>query len=57
MGPYTGFIISAYAAAILIIVLLAGWIMLDHHQLTRLIDEAESRGWTRRAQRSRKERA
>jgi heme exporter protein D len=52
MGPYAGFIVSAYGAAIAIVTALIAWIMLDHRHLRRLLAQAESRGAKRRSQRS-----
>lgn len=52
LGPYTGFIVSAYAAAIAIVAGLIAWIMLDHHRLRRVLAQAETRAVRRRSQRS-----
>jgi heme exporter protein D len=57
LSTYTGFIVTAYAAAIVIIAGLIAWIMCDHHRLRRVLAEAESRGVSRRSQRSGKEMA
>ena len=51
LGPYAGFIVSAYAAAIAIVAGLIVWIALDRRHLLRVIKELETRGATRRSQR------
>jgi heme exporter protein D len=52
LGPYTGFIVTAYGAAIAIVAGLIAWIMLDHHRLRRVLADAETRAVRRRSQRS-----
>ena len=55
LGPYAAFIVSAYAAAIVIVAGLIAWIMLDRRHLLRVIEEIEAQGITRRSQRSSEE--
>jgi heme exporter protein D len=55
LGPYTAFILTAYAAAIVIVAGLIAWIMLDRRHLIRLIAEIEAQGVTRRSERPREE--
>jgi heme exporter protein D len=52
LGPYAVFIVTAYAAAIVIVMGLIVWIMLDRRQLIRVIEEIEAQGITRRSRRS-----
>jgi heme exporter protein D len=51
LGPYVVFIVSAYAAAIVIVVGLVGWVALDRRQLGRQLEELEARGVNRRSER------
>jgi heme exporter protein D len=55
LGPYAGFIVSAYAAAIAIVVGLIVWVVLDRRHLTRAVEELEAKGITRRSDETRKE--
>jgi heme exporter protein D len=49
LGPHAGFIISAYAVAIVVIVLLALWVMADYAAQKRALAELDRRGITRRS--------
>jgi heme exporter protein D len=49
LGPYAGFIVAAYAAALVVIVSLIGWIVLDHRAQRRTLADLEARGITRRS--------
>ena len=49
LGPHAAFILAAYAAAIVIVVGLVAWVVLDRRQLTRTLNALEARGFTRRA--------
>jgi heme exporter protein D len=51
LGPYAGFIVTAYAAALGIIAGLVAWITLDRRHLLRAIEEIEAQGITRRSER------
>jgi heme exporter protein D len=53
LGPHAGFIVTAYAAAIVIVVGLVVWVMLERRHLTRAVDELEAKGITRRSERAR----
>jgi heme exporter protein D len=55
LGPYAVFIVTAYAAAIMIVAGLIVWIMLDRRHLIRVIEEIEAQGITRRSERSSEE--
>jgi heme exporter protein D len=54
LGPHADFIVSAYAAAILIVGFLVAWVMIDRWRLGQMLDELESRGVTRRSEREEK---
>jgi heme exporter protein D len=43
------FIVAAYAAAIVIVGVLIGWILLDHRTQLRRLADMEKRGFTRRS--------
>jgi heme exporter protein D len=53
LGPHAGFIMTAYAAAIVIVVGLVVWVMLERRHLTRAVDDLEAKGITRRSERAR----
>ncbi len=55
LGPHAAFIVAAYAAAIVIVAALVVWVVLDHRHLTRMLDDFEARGITRRARRAHEE--
>lgn len=52
LGPYASFIVTSYAAAALVVVILIGWIVLDYRSQTRRLRELERSGVTRRSGRS-----
>ncbi len=52
LGPYASFIVTSYAAAALVIVLLIGWVIIDYRSQTRRLSELEKSGVTRRSGRS-----
>lgn len=52
LGPYASFIVTSYAAAALVVVILIGWIVLDHQVQTQRLRELERSGVTRRSGRS-----
>jgi heme exporter protein D len=49
LGPYAGFIIAAYAAALIVIAGLIGWIVADHRAQQRTLADLEARGISRRS--------
>jgi heme exporter protein D len=51
LGPHADFIVAAYAVAVLVIVLLIGWVAIDHCVQKRRLAELEARGVTRRSER------
>ncbi|MBR0949711.1 heme exporter protein CcmD [Bradyrhizobium canariense] len=52
LGPYASFIVTSYAAAALVVVILIGWIVLDYRSQTVRLRELERSGITRRSGRS-----
>jgi heme exporter protein D len=49
LGPHAAFILLSYAAAIVILLVLIGWILLDHRALKRTLASLEKQGVTRRS--------
>jgi heme exporter protein D len=52
LGPHAAFIVTAYVAAIAIVAGLIGWIVLDRRQLSRILDDFEAQGISRRSTRA-----
>ncbi|MCP3395950.1 MULTISPECIES: heme exporter protein CcmD [unclassified Bradyrhizobium] len=52
LGPYASFIVTSYAAAALVVVILIGWIVLDYRSQTERLRELDRSGVTRRSGRS-----
>jgi heme exporter protein D len=52
LGPHAAFIVGAYAVAILIVAALVGWVLIDHRRQRQILSELESKGITRRSERS-----
>jgi heme exporter protein D len=52
LGPYASFIVTSYAAAALVVVILVGWIVLDYRSQTERLRELDRSGVTRRSGRS-----
>jgi len=51
LGSHADFIIAAYAVGVLVVGGLIAWVLLDHRRQTRILDELEARGVTRRSER------
>jgi heme exporter protein D len=49
LGPHAAFILSAYGAAIVIVLFLVLWVLVDRYRLRRTIEELEAHGITRRS--------
>jgi heme exporter protein D len=49
LGPHASFILAAYGVALLVLIMLIGWIMLDYRAQRRRVAELESQGITRRS--------
>jgi heme exporter protein D len=52
LGPYASFIVTSYAAAALVVVILIGWIVLDYRSQTQRLRALDRSGVTRRSGRS-----
>src|SRR5262245_48119060 len=51
LGPYASFIVTAYAAAAMIVVGLVAWVLIDRRRLVSEIEKMEAQGGGRRAER------
>ena len=49
LGPHAAFIVAAYAAGVLVVAALIGWIVADHRAQLRLLAELEQQGAARRS--------
>ena len=52
LGPYASFIVTSYAAAVIVVALLIGWVVLDYRSQTQRLRELDRSGITRRSGRS-----
>jgi heme exporter protein D len=52
LGPYAPFIVSAYLLVAVVLVLLIGWIVLDHRNQSQRLRALEESGVVRRSGRS-----
>jgi heme exporter protein CcmD len=51
-GPHAAFIITAYVVAIAVVAGLIAWIVLDRRHLSRILDDFEAQGISRRSTRT-----
>jgi heme exporter protein D len=49
LGPHAAFIIAAYAAAIVVVAGLIGWVIVDFRAQKRVLGDLEAHGVTRRS--------
>ena len=49
LGPHAGFIVAAYAAGVLVVLALIGWIVTDYRAQLRILADLERQGLTRRS--------
>jgi heme exporter protein D len=49
LGPHAAFILTAYAAAVVIVGCLIAWVLLDYRAQLRKLGDLEARGVTRRS--------
>ncbi len=49
LGPYASFIVTSYALAIAVVLILVLWIALDHRRQKERLRELEAGGVTRRS--------
>ena len=52
LGPHAAFIVTAYVATIAIVAGLIGWIVLDRRRLSRILDDFDAQGISRRSTRA-----
>ena len=52
LGPHAAFIVTAYVAAIAIVAGLIGWIVLDRRRLSRILQDFDAQGISRRSARA-----
>jgi heme exporter protein D len=51
LGPHSGFILAAYAASVIIVLAVLGWVLADGMLLRRQMRDLEARGIRRRSAR------
>jgi heme exporter protein D len=51
LGQHAGFIVAAYAIAAAVVVLLIGWVIVDHRRQLAVLRELDASGVTRRSAR------
>ena len=51
LGPHAAFIVIAYLAVCVIVVLLVAWVVADHRRQLRTLRQLEAEGVTRRSAR------
>ena len=52
LGPYASFIATSYLAAVVVVLALIAWIIIDYRSQTRRLHEMEQSGIVRRSGRS-----
>ena len=52
LGPHAVFIVTAYAAAVLVVGALIGWVLLDYRAQKHILEDLETRGVMRRSERA-----
>jgi heme exporter protein D len=52
LGQHADFIVAAYAVAALVLLLMIGWVVLDHRAQKRQLAKLETQGVTRRSDRT-----
>jgi heme exporter protein D len=55
LGTHAGFILAAYAVAVVVIGVLIAWVLLDYRKQQRILADLEARGVTRRSERANRE--
>jgi heme exporter protein D len=51
LGPYAAFVVSAYAIAAAVVLILIGWVVTDYRRQQAQLRDIEAQGITRRSQR------
>ncbi len=49
LGAHAGFIVAAYAMAVVLVLVLIGWVMVDYRTQMRTLARLEQQGVTRRS--------
>jgi heme exporter protein D len=49
LGPHAAFIVAAYAATIVVVAGLIGWVIVDYRAQKRVLGDLEAHGVTRRS--------
>ena len=49
LGPHAAFILAAYAAGVLVVLVLIGWVIADHRAQVRILADLERQGVARRS--------
>ena len=52
LGPHAAFIVAAYATAVIVLGGLIAWVLLDHRTQRRKLADLETRGVSRRSERT-----
>jgi heme exporter protein D len=52
LGPHADFIVAAYSVATLVLLLMIGWVVLDHRAQKLKLAKLETQGVTRRSERT-----
>ena len=52
LGQHADFIVAAYVVAALVLLLMIGWVVLDHRAQKRQLAKLETQGVTRRSDRT-----
>jgi heme exporter protein D len=52
LGPHYASILVSYGLALLVVAALVSWVVIDHRQQQRLLNELEARGVRRRSSRT-----
>ncbi|MEA2991170.1 MAG: heme exporter protein [Alphaproteobacteria bacterium] len=55
LGTHAGFILAAYAVAVVVLGVLIAWVLLDYRKQQRILADLEARGVTRRSERANRE--
>jgi heme exporter protein D len=50
LGPYSTFILLAYAVAVAVVGAMIAWVVADHRAQRRILNNLEARGATRRSE-------
>lgn len=51
LGPHASFIVTAYAAVVVVLTVMIGWVIADYRRQRATLEELEASGVTRRSAR------